>query len=353
MYSVREINKKGMGCIANQKIKRGTLIEKEKPVLEIPPGLKEKMLNNYVGFAQIVIDKFNKMEKNCKEDYLKLSNKLKMLDPNLPDIDEVHKDLPKWNTTYLKDFSVLNLGDIDVETAVEVYHIFETNAFHNGLFLKMSRFNHSCVSNAEHFWNDKENVREIRSISNIAEGEEIMVNYGGIEVLDTNERREKLSGFYFHCICPACDLSEEDLIKEKKSCQKMRELKEKCSMLNVQDEHDIFMYLNIRKEVECLKEMYQIAKKLKILRIKSLLQDIVEPGFDASCQGFYDMNKVYKGMTLANLPEKKKFYVDAQNFASVGMKLSLMLYGKENSETMDWLSRKADPIKFFEKEFVQ
>ena len=226
MYSVREINKKGMGCIANQKIKRGTLIEKEKPVLEIPPGLKEKMLNNYVGFAQIVIDKFNKMEKNCKEDYLKLSNKLKMLDPNLPDIDEVHKDLPKWNTTYLKDFSVLNLGDIDVETAVEVYHIFETNAFHNGLFLKMSRFNHSCVSNAEYFWNDKENVREIRSISNIAEGEEITVNYGGTEVLDTNERRKKLSEFYFHCICPACDLSEEDLIEEKKSCQKMKELKD-------------------------------------------------------------------------------------------------------------------------------
>ena len=110
------------------------------------------------------------------------------------------------------------------------------------------------------------------------------------------------------------------------------------------------MYLETRKEVECLKEMYQIAKKLKILRIRTILQDIVEPGFDAACQGFYNMNKV---AALTNLPEKQRFYVDAQNFASVGLKLSLMLHGKENAETMDWLSRKADPIKFFERDFYE
>ena len=102
MYSVRNVNKKGIGCIANHKIKRGTLIEKEEPVLEIPPGLKQEMSDNYVGFAQIVIDKFNKMEKNCKEDYLKLCNNLEMLDPNLPTIDKIQNELPKWNETFLK-----------------------------------------------------------------------------------------------------------------------------------------------------------------------------------------------------------------------------------------------------------
>ena len=349
MYSVRNVNRKGMGCIANHKIKRGTLIEKEEPALEVSPELK--LDRNCVAFAQIVIDKFNKMEMKCKGDYLKLSNKLKMLDPNLPDIDEVQKDLPEWNATLLRDFSVLNLGDLDVKTAVQVYMIFDTNAFHNGVFLKMSRFNHSCVSNAEFFWNEKENVREIRSISNIAEGDEITINYKGTEVLDTNERRKKLSWLSFHCICPACDLSEKDLIEEKKSCQKMKELQDKRELhYRDQDgqEHDIFLYLKIRKEVECLKEMYKIAKKLKTLRIEWILGNIVEPGFDASCQGFYNMNKV---AALANLPDKNKFYVDVQNFASVGLKLSSMLYGKENSKTMDWLSRKADPIKFFEKEY--
>ena len=95
--------------------------------------------------------------------------------------------------------------------------------------------------------------------------------------------------------------------------------------------------------------MYQIAKKLKTLRIGHILKIIVEPGFDASCQGYYNMNRM---AALTNLPEKQKFYVDIQNFASVGMKLSLMLYGGENEETVNWKSRKADPIKYFEKKHV-
>ena len=99
--------------------------------------------------------------------------------------------------------------------------------------------------------------------------------------------------------------------------------------------------------MDCLKEMYQIAKKLKILRIGTILKHIVEPGFDASCLGFYNMTMV---AALANLPERRMFYVDIQNFTTVGLKMSTMLYGKENAETMDWLSRKADPIIFFEKE---
>ena len=42
MYSVRNVNGKGLGCIANSRIKRGTLIEKEKPALEIKPGQRLK-----------------------------------------------------------------------------------------------------------------------------------------------------------------------------------------------------------------------------------------------------------------------------------------------------------------------
>ena len=38
MYSVRNVDGKGLGCIANQKIKRGTLIEKEEPAIKVPPG---------------------------------------------------------------------------------------------------------------------------------------------------------------------------------------------------------------------------------------------------------------------------------------------------------------------------
>ena len=157
--------------------------------------------------APLVIEEFNKMEKNQKEEYLKLSNKFKNLDRDHPNLNEVQQKLSECHKSFEKHFPSLVLGDIDAETSVQVYEIFDTNTFHNGVFLKMSRFNHSCIANAEYFWNAKENVREIRSISNIASGEEITVSYEGLlEVLDTWERRQKLSRYYFYCICPACNL---------------------------------------------------------------------------------------------------------------------------------------------------
>ena len=93
------------------------------------------------------------MEKNQTEEYLKLSNKFKNLDHDHPNLDEIQQRLSEWHNTFEKTFPSLDLGDVDVETAVQVY------------------------ANAEYFWNDEENVREIRSISNIAKGDEITISY--------------------------------------------------------------------------------------------------------------------------------------------------------------------------------
>ena len=111
---------------------------------------------------------------------------------------------------------------------MQVYQICATNTFDNAVFLKMSRFNHSCAANAEHFWNQKENVREIRSISNIAEGEEITIRYIGTGFLDTNERRNRLEFRYlFNCKCPACSISYEEMIEETKQVKRVSELDDK------------------------------------------------------------------------------------------------------------------------------
>ena len=47
----------------------------------------------------------------------------------------------------------------------------------NGLFLRISRFNHSCVPTAEFVWNEKKRLQEIRAIRNIKKGEEITICY--------------------------------------------------------------------------------------------------------------------------------------------------------------------------------
>ena len=63
-------------------------------------------------------------------------------------------------TSYLKENPKLYTEDI----AQKVIQIIDTNGFHNGVFLESSRFNHSCVSNAEQFWNEDVNARDVRAI---------------------------------------------------------------------------------------------------------------------------------------------------------------------------------------------
>ena len=89
---------------------------------------------------------------------------------------------------------------------------------------------------------------------------------------------------------------------------------------------------NIEEGLECLKEMFKIARHLKTLKISTLLAKFVGPGYDAACEGYYGV------AALEN--KKQKFYDNIQNFASVGLQLSTMLYGKENAITMDWQSKK-------------
>ena len=48
MYSVRNVEGKGLGCIANHKIKRGTLIEREEPALKV-----SELENNSTYFREL------------------------------------------------------------------------------------------------------------------------------------------------------------------------------------------------------------------------------------------------------------------------------------------------------------
>ena len=158
MASLRNVEGKGLGCIANCKIKRGTLIEREEPALKVKVLEIETYSENLEQSAGVIIDGFNRMVNKSKEDYLKLCNKFKMLDPKLPDYNERLESLPKLREIIRRYISTSDLRDIDVETAAQVFEIYKTNTFPNGVFLKISRFNHSCVANAEYVYPDKENV---------------------------------------------------------------------------------------------------------------------------------------------------------------------------------------------------
>ena len=122
-YKVVKIEGKGMGCVALKDIEIGTLILKEKPQC-----VRSGCLN-----IESVIQSFEMMSKNDQSEYLKLHN--------------AHTG---------QGFS-------------EIFGIYMSNAYEGGLGIKMSRFNHSCCSNANIVGNKEDGTTEVKVWSKIKE----------------------------------------------------------------------------------------------------------------------------------------------------------------------------------------
>ena len=140
LFLVTEIEGKGLGCVAQKHIKCGTLILREKPCLLLKPGLKN------TKYFDDAFHGYEKMDNDQKDMFFDLAN--------------CYDGQIEVLTSYLKENPKLYADDI----AQKVIQIIDTNGFHNGVFLESSRFNHSCVSNAEQFWNEDVNRRDVRAI---------------------------------------------------------------------------------------------------------------------------------------------------------------------------------------------
>jgi len=80
-------------------------------------------------------------------------------------------------------------------------------------FERASAFNHSCLPNAETYWDEKKEECVIRAVRNIKSEEEILINYLGSErVLDPlKTRRYNLKQAYdFMCQCAGCTHEDKD-----------------------------------------------------------------------------------------------------------------------------------------------
>ena len=147
-----EIEEKGLGCVAQKKIKSGTLILRETPCLLQNTNFENLDKDYFDG----IFDAYEKMDSNQKIKFLELAN-------NSEDIEENNHYHIGKNKVYL-NYLEKNPKSHPDGVALKVIQITETNRFHNGVCLEMSRFNHSCVSNAEYFWNEDRNTRDVRAI---------------------------------------------------------------------------------------------------------------------------------------------------------------------------------------------
>ncbi|KAH7395163.1 hypothetical protein DE146DRAFT_633512 [Phaeosphaeria sp. MPI-PUGE-AT-0046c] len=110
-----------------------------------------------------------------------------------------------------------SLGGSDIED------IMKTNAFscqfHDGgedeaymcLFPSVARINHACRPNAHARFVPKTLLMEIKTLRDVAVGEEIGISYGRVDLKHAERQKLYKQGWNFKCTCDMCEASEYDI----------------------------------------------------------------------------------------------------------------------------------------------
>ena len=197
----------GKGAFASRDIRRGDLILSEKRIFDIPTNLPQPRIQMYIEAA------VQNLSPADLDGYLSLHNS--------------HSECS------------CSLGPL--------LGIFNTNGFAvsddespGGIFLRASRFNHSCSPNAKFSFNSKTGMVQFYALGTIPCGEEIFITYIDRETLGRRlyvcprqTRQATLrTRYHFTCACPACSLSEAESKISDARRQKLNELVEFISHSN-------------------------------------------------------------------------------------------------------------------------
>ncbi|KAF8257875.1 hypothetical protein EI94DRAFT_1691960 [Lactarius quietus] len=186
----------GKGAFASRNVQRGDLILSERPIFSIPTD------------APVPIK------------YPSIEAAVRKLSP-------VHLD------EYLSLHNVY-IGPLFPNSLVGIYG---TNSFgldddsdDSGMFLKASRFNHSCNPNARFSFHSSTGDLRIYALGTIPRGEEIFIPYISGKSLYGNTRRSRQdilhAQFHFTCACSVCSLPEAESKKSDARRVKLNALRE-------------------------------------------------------------------------------------------------------------------------------
>ena len=341
LYQEELLPGKGVGCIAVRDIEAGSLVLKEFPQLLMSDRTTEY---DFDDLHDDVVKSFLKMELEDQQRYMELYN---MHDEDIGNWSEGVKEC--FDGARLKLFGMV-FSNISKEKALKVWGIYKTNTFTYGVYLKMSRFNHSCHPNAAmvcHF----NNAQDVRALRKIKQGEEITICYTGCNesLWSREERRAELKNVYnFDCNCGGCEMAEEQIEQEneniaayKQEAESQQERAKTFERLTRNQQNEVRFNL-IKEEVRCAKRMYKLAKTIKPIHRGWILNNSVDPGFDACCL-------CVVGEFNQGDDQEEAWKEEAKWFAKVGLKIAKTLYGQDFRETLKWEERYADPIGFFLK----
>ena len=141
MFRVEDVKGKGKGCLASRRIEAGELILREEPALLLQPREEEEAEGEEEEVE--TLEAFQAMSRDQQTAFLQLAN--------MYNTDRERSEWPSVMGEYkdsIREDVKKALGHgiaMDPETAVEVVEIKETNSFHNGVYLRMSRFDQLLI----------------------------------------------------------------------------------------------------------------------------------------------------------------------------------------------------------------
>ena len=192
LYKVDNIQGKGLGWIALQDIKVGTLICKEKPQF-IPQKVPQ-----IFSELPVLMDTLLSMHEMDQKEFLNLSNSFLDLNSLNDEMKEYYFDLEKFVQSQ-------QLSDDNKNLMLKIICIHQTNSFGGvagcGVGINISRINHSCCPNCENIFN--EGKIEITANQNISAGQEITISYIN-DFKNFKERQENCHKLGFVCSCELC-----------------------------------------------------------------------------------------------------------------------------------------------------
>ena len=222
---------------------------------------------------------------------------------------------------------------------MKILDICETNSYPQGVYITISRLNHSCRPNAMFCEGSKSFESRIRAASKINAGEEITISYVPTTVKHMNRKeRQKwlLKRRQFVCRCNFCQHDAED---EKDFA--LYELFQRAEQLK-KDHFDSYVPFPVpfyRQGVDLYKGLYKLGREKNISPCD--LFHYLQDGFNFGYQGFL----------ISNGEDKEQFKADSEKFAETAEKFHKILDDAVDFEL--WKKRQNLEKKFLEMTIVK
>ena len=167
--------------------------------------------------------------------------------------------------------------------------VFATNTYalgqgatHGGLFLTLSRLNHSCRPNCVHHWRPDLHMMVVHAVRDIKVGEELCTCYGPGDCRLTMERQEYLKERYrFDCRCDMC--------REGMDVPNYGDKREYKRINRFHDNLPLLTSLNATKALVKVEECLELLRQLKLGEAHFV--PIFHIAYSISRHGLQDLSK--------------------------------------------------------------